>query len=161
MGYIEGSERDEAEKFLKKAAEVAEGSTCQRSRCGSVVVKENEIIGQGYNSPPGDLETQRRCSNEKELYNRKVTDKTCCIHAEQRALFNSLKNEGDIEGSVLYFTRIDDEGEIKRSGKPYCTICSKMTLDLGAEEFVLWHEDGIYAYDIEEYNDLSFGFNGE
>jgi hypothetical protein len=25
-------------------------------------------------------------------YHRKVTDKTCCIHAEQRALFDALKN---------------------------------------------------------------------
>jgi hypothetical protein len=47
---------------------------------------------------------------------------------------------------------------MEKSGKPYCTICSKSALDIGIKEFVLWHEDGICAYDTAEYNLLSFDY---
>jgi hypothetical protein len=40
-------------------------------------------------------ENQRRCSNDKDKYNKKVTDKTCCVHAEQRAIMNALIDAPD------------------------------------------------------------------
>lgn len=43
------------------------------------------------------------------------------------------------------------------AGKPYCTICSKMALDAGVSEWVLWHDKGITIYDANEYNEISFG----
>lgn len=49
-------------------------------------------------------------------------------------------------------------GLILKAGKPYCTICSKMALDVGIAEFVLWHEEGITVYDTKEYNELSFQY---
>ncbi|MBU2589801.1 MAG: hypothetical protein KKA65_00340 [Nanoarchaeota archaeon] len=153
------SNEEEALKYLKKAAEVALNSTCLRSKCGSVIVKNNEIIGSGFNSPPNNDENQRRCLSLKESYHKKITDKTCCVHAEQRAIMDTLKKNPDkIQGSRLYFVRLKGN-EISKSGKPYCTICSKMALDSGIKEFVLWHEQGICVYDTEEYNELSFKFN--
>jgi hypothetical protein len=44
------------------------------------------------------------------------------------------------------------------AGAPYCTICSKMALDVGLRWFGLWHETGIRMYDTREYNDLSFAW---
>jgi deoxycytidylate deaminase len=39
-----------------------------------------------------------------------VTDKTCCIHAEQRAIMNALRNHpNEIEGADLYFMRLDKD----------------------------------------------------
>ncbi len=61
-------------------------------------------------------------------------------------------------GSRLYFIRVDDGGLPSRAGGPYCTICSKMALDVGIEEFVLWHQKGICIYDTKEYNKLSFQY---
>lgn len=148
------------EKYMRKAAEVAEKASCSRSKCGSIIVKDGEIIGKGFNSPPGDLESQRRCNCDKEELNKKVTDKTCCVHAEQRAIMDALKkNPGKIKGSILYFARLDTEGNISFAGKPYCTICSKMALDVGIKNFVLWHENEIISYDTEEYNKLSYQYN--
>jgi len=48
-----------------------------------------------------------------------------------------------------------------KSGKPYCTVCSRLALDNGIKEFVLWHTDGIKGYDTKEYNKLSYDFNKE
>lgn len=107
-----------------------------------MIVENDEIIGTGFNSPPGEKESQRRCSNDKDTYNKKVTDKTCCVHAEQRAIMNALIDAPDkIIGSRLYFVRIDENGKPTHAGNPYCTICSKMALDAGIREFVLWDEN--------------------
>lgn len=144
------------EKWMAVAADVAQKATCERSRCGSVIVKDDEVIGEGWNSPSGNLESQRRCDVEKSSYHAKVTDKTCCVHAEERAIMDTLRHHPDeVSGSTLYFIRLDEEGEPKLSGKPYCTLCSKLALDAGITEFVLWHEAGITAYPTDEYNRLS------
>ena len=130
MRYLSGDEQQQALAYINQAAEIALQSTCERARCGSVIVENDEIIGSGFNSPPGHLESQRRCSCEKSSYHKKVTDKTCCIHAEQRAIMNALIDNPDkIIGSRLYFIRLDEEGKPSKAGKPYCTICSKMSLD--------------------------------
>ena len=151
--------KGENKKFMEEAVEEALKSSCLRSKCGCIIIKDNKIIGRGFNSPPKGLESQRRCLNDKNSYDKKVTDKTCCIHAEQRAIFNTLKNNpSKINGSKLYFIRLDKSNNMIFAGKPYCTICSKMALDLGIKEFVLWNERGICVYDTEEYNDLSFGY---
>ncbi|MBI5804039.1 hypothetical protein HY450_02240 [Candidatus Pacearchaeota archaeon] len=47
-------------------------STCKRSRCGAVIVKDNMIIGRGFNSPPQNKEENRRCCFDKKSYHDKV-----------------------------------------------------------------------------------------
>jgi len=159
MKILSGEEERNAIRFLIEARTSALESTCERSCCGSIIVSDKEIIGRGFNSPPRNLEGQRRCSCSKDSYHRKVTDKTCCVHAEQRAMIDALiKNSQRISGSRLYFVRLDSNGAPKRSGEPYCTICSKMALDVGIGEFVLWQEKGICVYGTEEYNELSFAY---
>jgi len=81
---------------------------------------------------------QRRCFQDKLKLHSKVTDKTCCVHAEQRAIVDALKNNPEL------------------SGNPYCTICSKMALDVGIKEFILLHKECPIAYNTEEYNLLSY-----
>jgi deoxycytidylate deaminase len=130
MRYLSSDEQQQALVYIAKAAEIALQSTCQRARCGSVIVWDDEVIGSGFNSPPREQEHQRRCSCDKDSYHKKVTDKTCCVHAEQRAIMNALIDNPDkIIGSRLYFIRLDEQGNPAKAGKPYCTICSKMTLD--------------------------------
>lgn len=160
MEYLSGDEEYKALEYIKKASQAALNSTCERSRCGSVIVKDGEIIGTGFNSPPQDKEEQRMCSHPKNLYHQKVADKTCCVHAEQRAIIDTLRNNPDkIVGARLYFIRLDNNGLPSPAGKPYCTHCSKLALDVGIKEFVLWHEQGICVYDTEEYNLLSFQYS--
>lgn len=102
------------------------------------------------------------CHEEGECFKDSLSptfksDKTCCIHAEQRAIFDALKMyPSQIEGSHLFFIRLDDENNPKVSGAPYCSICSKMALDVGIATFHLWHSNGWTAYDTDEYNKLTF-----
>ncbi len=159
MIYLTGNEYIEAEKYINEAIKIAKNSSCLRSKCGSVIVKNNEIIGKGFNSPPLNLESQRRCLIDKNTYHKKVGDKSCCVHAEQRAIMDALtRNYDKISGSILYFIRLNQNNEFLSAGKPYCTHCSKLALDSNLESFVLWHEEGICLYNTEEYNNLSFDY---
>ncbi|MGV8142671.1 MAG: deaminase [Candidatus Pacearchaeota archaeon] len=159
MRILKSKEEQEAKQFIEQATTQAQKATCQRSKCGSIIIKDQTIIGKGYNSPAKDLESQRRCKNDKSEYNKKVTDKTCCIHAEQRAIMDAMReNPTKLKDSVLYFIRLDENNVPSHAGNPYCTICSKLALDVGIKEFVLWHKDGITAYNTQEYNTLSYQY---
>ena len=151
----------EAKHWLDKTAEVARGAGCGRAQCGTVIVNGGEVIAEGVNSPPAELESQRRCDKKHELKAGFKSDRTCCIHAEQRAVMNALRTSSDnLAGSTLYFCRVDENGERKISGRPYCTICSKMALDAGVGFWVLEHAEGITKYAADEYNDISFEYDG-
>jgi deoxycytidylate deaminase len=155
-------DKKDFEFYLGEAIKEARKSTCLRRKCGSIIVDiRGNIIGRGFNSPAGNLESQRRCSYDKSEYDEKVTDKTCCIHAEQNAFFDALSKTGKrkLENyPVLYFAEVDSEGNLIPAGEPYCTICSKSALEVGISGWVLQHESGLYYYDSEEYNDKSFNF---
>ncbi|EKE27862.1 MAG: hypothetical protein ACD_3C00142G0018 [uncultured bacterium (gcode 4)] len=160
MRYLIWNELLEANKFIEECMAIARSATCERSKCGSVIVKDWEIIWIWFNSPTNGLESQRRCHMEKSSYNKKITDKTCCIHAEQRAIMDALaKNPNKLKDSRLYFMRIDDSWNAKNSWEPYCTICSKMSLDVWISEFVLSKKEWICLYETWEYNDLSYKYN--
>jgi len=157
MRILSGEEARKAIEFIDDAAVAATYACCFRSKCGSVIVKDNAVIGTGYNSPPLDVKLEY-CLKDALPADFK-SDKTCCLHAEQRAIVDALQKHPDkIAGSRLYFIRLDEQGQKKKSGDPYCTICSKFSLDVGIAEFVLWKEEGICVYDTVEYNDLSFKF---
>lgn len=157
--YLTGDERDRATYFMEKTKQVAERATCHHSKCGATIVYIDKIIGEGINHPPKYSENNRRCNIKKDEYDEKVTDKTCCIHAEGDAINDAMiKNPNKLEGSVLYFARLDLNDVFQYAGEPYCTICSKAALDAGIEKFVLWHKEGIVEYNTEEYNDLSFEY---
>lgn len=159
MRILSGEEATKAFAYIEDAAIAAAYSGCFRSKCGSIIVKDDAIIGKGYNSPPLDVKLEY-CLKDSLPANFK-SDKTCCMHAEQRAIMDALQHHPDkIAGSRLYFIRLDEQGSKKRSGDPYCTICSKFSLDSGIGEFVLWREEGICVYDTVDYNELSFKFRG-
>ncbi len=161
MRILQGSESKDSMKYILEAKKVAQNATCLRSKCGSVIVNPNgEIIGKGFNSPAGNLESQRRCLDDKTDLHSKVVDKTCCVHAEHRAIVDALRKDYDLNESRLYFIRLDENNEEIFSGEPYCTHCSKFALDVGIKEFVLFRKEGICVYDTEEYNLISYRFRG-
>src|SRR3989338_506429 len=160
MKILAGEEATKAMEYIEDAATAAAYSCCFRSKCGSIIVKDTNIIGRGYNSPPLDVKLEY-CLKDSLPVDFK-SDKTCCLHAEQRAIVDALQHHPDkILGSRLYFIRLDEEGNKEKSGDPYCTICSKFTLDAGVAEFVLWREEGVCVYDTKENNELSFKFRGK
>lgn len=159
MQLLIWDELKKAKLYFELAWKIAQKATCRRSKCWCVIIKNDKIIWRGYNTPPKDLESQRKCNCDKSLYDRKVTDKTCCIHAEQRAIMDALRiHPNEIEWSDLYFIRLDKDWNISKSWKPYCTICSKMALDTWIQHFLLRHEEWIIKYNTEEYNLLSYQY---
>lgn len=158
MEYLKWQHEQEAMQWMGQAAKVAEKALCLKAKCGTVIVSGGKIIGEGYNAPALDKEENRTCNKEfgpgKPHY-----DRTCCIHAEWRAIMDALKKNPDkIQGSKLYFIRVDQAGEIKKSGKPYCTVCSRLALDAGIAYFLLWHEEGVGEYPTDEYDRLSYAY---
>ena len=165
MKLLLDGEKTIAEKYINEAIVIAQKATCERAKCGAVIIKDGEIIGRGFNSPPGNNESERRCMNEKSAYDPKVTDKTCCMHAEQRAVIDALKNHAEkLGGSKLYFARFYANGEQRLNGgnggknQLYCTVCTKIMFDVGVSEFILPHVDGIAAYNSNEYLTRSFNY---
>ena len=145
---------------MGEAAIKAKQALCLKAKCGAVIVNNGEVIGRGYNAPPLDKEENRTCLNEYSPSKKPNFDRTCCMHAEWRAIISALKkNPAKLVGSRLYFVRVDDKGEIKKSGKPYCTVCSRFALDTGVAEFLLWHDEGIASYPTDEYNKLSYQYH--
>lgn len=157
MKILFGKEKEEASYYLSEASSSALNAKCLKRRRGAVIVSNGEIIGEGWNSPPRD-EPLPKCMKD-ELPDDFESDRTCCIHAEQKAYIDALrKNPEKIPGSSIYYSMIDDRGEMLPSGKPYCTICSKLALEIGIRNFIILHEEGITSYDTNEYNRLSFGY---
>lgn len=159
MRKLNGLELTLAQKYLDDAQKLAKRATCRQRKCGAVVVRNGDIIGVGYNSPPGNLESQRRCHIQKSDLHEKITDNTCCVHAERRAISKAVKkSRGTLSGATIYFTSVDDKGIRLPSGDIYCTDCSKNSLDEGIFEWVLERKDGVYAYGAEEFNNLSYDY---
>ena len=143
--------------YFSLAAQQATQATCYRAHCGTVIVKDGEVIGAGFNAPPGGDESQRKCEQEFDQSLKPKYDKTCCVHAEWNAIINALREHGsDVAGSTLYFMRVDDEGNFTGAGKPFCTVCSRLSLEAGITEFVLHHDGNAQIYDTSEYNLASY-----
>ncbi len=154
MKYLSGAEEQDAKHWMEEAAVAARKALCHNTRCGAVIVKDRTLVGDGYNAPPRD-DTKNPVYLAEKTMSKDMHDS--CVHAEWRAIFTALqKGARVIIGSRLYFVRVDEKGNIKKSGKPYCTHCSRAALDVGIREFVLWHEEGIAVYPTDEYNTLSY-----
>jgi len=124
--------------------------------CQHYCCKKYKIIGEGYNSKP--CNEIGKCTKD-EVSPLFKSDRTCCVHAEQRAIMDALeRNPDQLPGSTIYYLRLDNNNIPTFSGEPYCTICSKMALDVGISKFVLYLKQGWTDYDTKYYNDLSFNY---
>ncbi len=156
------------ETCFAAAAKEAQKALCLRDKCGAVVVLNDKIIGQGFSGPAGAavdktkiVAAVRKCEFDFTQSPKPKSDRTCCVHAEWRAIIDAIKNVKNLHGSILYFTRVDANGNILKSGEPYCTVCSRLALDTGISQFALWHESGVRLYDTGEYNELSYKFHAK
>lgn len=158
---LTGERLDEVRGYLEAAAAAAGTATCVAARCGTVLVDgAGQVVGAGSNGLPQRREPvicQRKCRSASF-----TSDKTCCTHAEVRAIVTALGAGANLDGGTLVFTRVDQDGQRLHSGRPYCTICSKMALEVGLAWFVLEHADNlVIAYPTLTYNELSFAFSGD
>lgn len=146
-------------QFFIQAQHVAQKATCDRAKCGSVIVsRDGRVIGKGYNAPPLGDESQRMCAAPLNTSIKQNNDKTCCVHAEWNAILDALKQHPDlVSGSTLYFMRVNEDGEFTEAGEPYCTVCSRLALESGVVTFGLWN-DGPEMIDTAVYNRRSYDY---
>lgn len=157
---VEGQDVLAIQPFFREAAEQAKKATCLRAKCGSVIVTASGlVVGRGYNAPPLGDESQRYCEDMFDVAKKPKYDKTCCVHAEWNAVIDACKTAPEkLAGATLYFMRVDDEGDFTDAGEPYCTTCSRFTMQAGVSEFALWNDDGADIYTLPEYNKASFEY---
>ena len=145
--------------YFDEAGKVAAHATCNRAHCGAIIVtSDGEIIGRGYNAPPQGDESQRMCDVVLDKTIKQNNDKTCCVHAEWNAIIDALKHHGaKVEGSTLYFMRVNDDDEFTEAGDPYCTVCSRLAMETGITTFGFWN-NGPEMIEAGEYNKRSYEY---
>jgi deoxycytidylate deaminase len=159
MKSLFNRELEEIMPFFELAAKVASDATCQRAKCGSIIVKDGAVIGAGFNAPPRNDEKRRTCGSKWNYGKKPKYDLTCCVHAEWRAVIDACKNNSNkVDGSTLYFMRVDEHGNFTDAGQPYCTTCSRLTMESGVSEFALWNNNRADIYTLPEYDELSYSF---
>lgn len=153
MYYITNEkEKEETKRYMELAAEEARKSTCKKSQRGALIVKGEVILSRGHNKVTLS-ELCNPCIRENIKDNSHV-ELCSAIHAEQMALLKV--NNKLLKDARMYQIKVKD-GEMKPSGKPSCTVCSRMIYEAGIE-FVLWHKEGYAVYSPEEFNKLSFEY---
>lgn len=133
------------EKFMQQAEIEAKRGTCLRRGVGAIIVKDNHIIGTGYNGPPAGephcfgatcpLSPQGGCTRS--------------IHAEQNAI---IRANQELRGTTIYCTISP------------CLDCAKLIVDNGIVKVFYRHEHrclegisllldyGISVYRISEHS---------
>ena len=86
--------------YMEMALKWGENSKCTRKKVGALIVKNNNIISDGYNGMPhgfNDIECEYICDTTL-LTNDKV------LHAESNAITKLAKSTVSGEDSTLYIT---------------------------------------------------------
>ena len=96
--------------FLNILNTVSTRATCNRGKCGCVIVKDNRIVSTGYVGAPSGMPD---CDNVGHLL-RKITyedgtQREHCfrtIHAEANAILYAAKEGISLKGATLYCTML-------------------------------------------------------
>lgn len=121
---------DYNEYYLNIAKAIGEKSTCLRRKFGAVIVKNNVIMGTGFNGPARGCTHCDKvgCLREKmNIPNGQRYELCRSVHAEQNAIINS---SGDIRSATLYIY-CDKSDDIEP-----CMMCKRVILNAQIEKVV-------------------------
>ena len=111
--------------YMETAYVFARCSVGQRLKVGAVIVKDNRIVGCGYNALPAHLDGPLEDENNRTRQEVR--------HAEMNALIGIMKSNNSSVGTSLFCTHA------------CCPKCAVEIVDAGVKEF----------YYAEEYRDSS------
>lgn len=131
---------DKINYYLNIAKSVADRSTCLRKKSGAVIVKNDEIIANGYSGAPRgrvnciDL---GYCCKKKYFPNVRHAGYDACrsVHAEQNALISGARR--DMLGGTLYLVQYRTETGEYEENAGCCQMCRKMIINAGIEKVVV------------------------
>lgn len=98
-------------RYLRMAAIWAENSYCLRRKVGSLIVKDLQIISDGYNGTPSGFENICEDENNK--------TKPYVLHAEANAITKVAASSNSSKGATIYIT-----------ASP-CIECAKLIIQAG------------------------------
>lgn len=139
--------------FLDIALGVSKRSTCIRRQYGAVIVKDNKIVGTGYN---GSAKSVINCNELGCIKN--VLDQPhggsyeyCpAVHAEENALINS--DVAPKRGATMYIAGTDSDGNIVEAMP--CKYCKRKIINAGiAEVIILSGRDESWFLDPSDWAD--------
>lgn len=112
------------EYYMNIAVQVSLRSTCIRRKVGAVIVKDNEILGSGYNGSPKGLpnccDDPTRCYRTKHNIPSGQKLELCYAqHAEINAMFNALCSNIDLHDASIFVTTFP------------CSNCAKAIIQSG------------------------------
>lgn len=105
--------------YMDIAQTVSKSSYCKRTKVGCIIVKNDNIIGIGYNGTPSGFDNNCECDN--------VT-KQEVLHAESNAIAKCAKSTISSLGSTMYCTLMP------------CYNCAKLIIQSGIKK-VIYKED--------------------
>ena len=106
--------------YLRMASVWSENSHCNRSKVGWLIVKDRQIISDGYNGTPSGFPNECEDCNNNTL--------PTVLHAEANAITKIAKSANSAEGSTLYVTLSP------------CFDCAKLIIQAGIKRIVYSEE---------------------
>lgn len=116
------SQRDLDIAYLRMCVEWSKLSYARRRKVGCLIVKNNQIISDGYNGTPKGFD-----NNCEEEVNGILITKPIVLHAESNAISKLAKSNNSAENSTLYVTCSP------------CFDCSKLIIQAGIKRVVHSH----------------------
>ena len=116
--------------YMKMAIELSKLSYAKRKKVGCLIVKDTQIISEGFNGTPKGFPNQcETLSDSDELYTKREV-----LHAESNAISKIARSTNSSEGATLYVTTAP------------CYDCSKLIIQAGIVRVVykdLYRDHGL------------------
>lgn len=112
--------------YLKMAEVWGQLSKAKRKKVGCLIVKDSQIISDGYNGTPAGYSNECEFVNEKFLpqAENKLQTKPEVLHAESNALMKLAKSTNSSKDSTIYLTMSP------------CFDCAKLIIQAGVVRVV-------------------------
>jgi dCMP deaminase len=123
--------------YLEMAKVWSRLSKAERKKVGCIIVKDGQIISDGYNGTPAGYDNTCEIINEGFLprAENKLETKPEVLHAESNALMKLARSTNSSDGSTVYLTMSP------------CFDCSKLMIQAGIKKLVYGekyrNQDGI------------------
>ena len=124
------SQKSLDQTYMRMAEELSKLSYAERKKVGCLIVKDTQIISEGYNGTPTGFD------NACEYYNHihEIYTKPEVLHAESNAITKLARSTNSSSGSTLYVTLAP------------CFDCSKLIIQAGVTRVIYkdnYRKDGI------------------
>ena len=112
--------------YLQMAKTWAQLSKAERKKVGCLIVKDGQIISDGYNGTPAGYDNSCEVVNESfhPLAENKLETKREVLHAESNALMKLARSTNSSDGCTVYLTMSP------------CFDCSKLMIQAGVKRLV-------------------------